>query len=100
MTYFRPDEFNTTIIKWAVRLTIICIAIAVVSIAAAFAINALIVLGGTLFSLIHPIITAFTSADPLIQLSLELAVFLALLALGAKLFLAIMASQGIGRAIA
>ena len=99
MTYFRPDDFNTVVIQWAIRLTVICASIAVVSVAISFALRALMLLGSTLLSFIHPIIMAVSTADPLIQLALELVVFLALLALAVKLFLAIMASQGIGRAI-
>lgn len=95
MTYFKPDRINIIIITWSVRTTILCIALAVVSTAASLALRALSLLGNSLYSFLHPIISAIGSADPMIQLSLELIVFLAFLAIGIKIFMFILRVQGI-----
>lgn len=97
MTYFKPDRINIIIITWSVRITILCIALAVVSTAASLALRALMLLGNSLYSFAHPIISMIGSADPMIQLSLELIVLLAFLAIAIKIFMAILRMQGMGR---
>jgi hypothetical protein len=103
MTYFKPDRITVSIVTWSVRITILCAGISVASIALSFALRALALLGGTLVSLIAPVVVAIGSADPLIQLSLSFIAFLAFLGIAVRLYMAIMTaltSQEIGRVVA